>query len=376
VSTRKPSRSRSDFCRNGAGFLSEESGAYTIFAVIGFAMLMVFIGLVIDVGRVMNVHSQASSYADRIALAAAAELDGRPGALNRALNAARGIPDGNRLTLAGDNDNGRVDFRRLVFMSRLGNDPSNPDTRTPKFGDRVTREWRDGSFRGGVGQSRADRESRYVMVETTPERENYLFFSMLGGMAPGIDTSTTVAPQAVAGYKRELCNSAPVMVCNPFEGSPFNPGSTPITFSLQTGTWGAGNYSLIRIDSAGGLISDLLGGILRDPDPGTACFGNTVRVRSSLGLSQQVRNLLRTEINARIDDIPNGRLSVAVVNCQSNLFNLLFGRSVAVETYVKADITSQIAQNDTNVRLRLRFLNDSAPSVTDESLREYPVLAR
>jgi hypothetical protein len=412
VSTRITSRSRPGSSRTGAGFLKEDSGAYTIFAVIGFAMLMVVIGLVIDVGRVMNVHSQASSYADRIALTAAAELDGRPNALRSALTAARAIPIGERLTLSGNND---VGIQRLVFLSDLGVDPENPFARfganpcssRPSAGDRVTAVWRTGTPAPtrcpGVSANLADRETRYVMAETTPEKENYLFFPIAGALNPDIRTSATVAPQAVAGFKRELCNSAPVMVCNPDEtgfglNATFNAAAgRQFSVNLQSGVnWNSNNYSLLKVDSnVLSVNSTLLGvplnirlrNLLGRPNPGTACYANTVRPQSLLNLGLDLG--LATPIGslqAQVGDGFNDRYNsgedfpVVVVNCRQNRVPLLLALlgldvDVPIEAFARVRIVQAVAAN---LRLRLQIANRTRPTPGEEPdpLREYPVLVR
>jgi uncharacterized membrane protein len=85
---RNTTRFRPAEVRTAAGFLDQESGSVTIFAIVGFAFCMVIIGLAFDLGRVMGIHTEVSSYADRMALASARELDGRPDALQRAIGAA------------------------------------------------------------------------------------------------------------------------------------------------------------------------------------------------------------------------------------------------------------------------------------------------
>jgi len=380
VSTRTASRSRPDSGRNGAGFLKEDSGAYTIFAVIGFAMLMVIIGLVIDVGRVMNVHSQASSYADRIALAAAVELDGRPGALRRAVNAARSMPRGNRLTLSGDDT---VGINRLVFMSKLNDYDPPPYTRTPFEDDRVVRQWRSGQSLPSQSDP-ANRSARYVMVETTQEKENYLFFNLAGKLTPDVAKSATVAPQAVAGFQRELCNSAPVMVCNPSEsiriGAAFNPSTNQqIRFDLKTSLWGARNYSLLDVDADANVlgipVSINIRNLLGQQNPGAACYGNRVRSEGGLGLSLSVRADIRAGFNDRYDD-NRRQFPVAIVNCREHLLELLAGLDVPVETYAQVRMTERININDVNVRLRLQFLGPVSSGLPQDNLREYPVLMR
>jgi hypothetical protein len=229
---RTVSRSRPAKVRTAAGFLDQESGSVTIFAIVGFAMCMVIAGLVFDVGRVMGIHTQIKSFADRMALAAAAELDGRPGALARAVNITVGpsspIGEGHRFTL-GDDDS--LNIQRIVFLSALGPEPADPATPSPVPGDVRTARWTsDGGLvlEGGRTAAQADQETRFVVIEPEAEQENYVLFPLMAWLAPDMATQATVASQAVAGYRQNICNSPPIMLCNPAEASTLG---APFTFN-------------------------------------------------------------------------------------------------------------------------------------------------
>lgn len=287
---RRPlSRSRPATGRTNAGFLQQESGTVTIFAIIGFAMILVIVGLIIDVGRVMNVHSQSNSYADRVALAAAAELDSRSNALPRAVAAAQGadaqVDTGFRLTLSGDD---AVGVRKLTFLSTLGPDPSDPFARSPVPGDVITATWTpaDGLvYDAGTTAAAANRDTTFVLVDTTVETENYLFFPLLAALVPSMETSASVAPQAVAGFNRQVCNAPPLMICNINEatqgaGAPFNP--TPgqmIRAKMQGGGagWGPGVFGVL--DAPNGTGASAMRDYMARVDPNTFCTRGDVDVK-------------------------------------------------------------------------------------------------
>lgn len=289
------------------GFLTQDSGTVTIFAVIGFAMVMIIVGLVLDVGRVMNVHSQASSYADRVALTAAAELDGRTSALARAVNAARGenaqVDNGFRLTLSGDNT---VEVERIVFMSTLSDDPADPFARSPLPGDVVVGSWSRTAPNtinpvDPVQRAIADRRAAYVLIETTEEKERFLFFPLLGDLVP-MPEEATVAPQAVAGFNRRVCNSAPIMMCNINEapslagtGAAFTYDRTRMIRSrLKTvGTnWEPGMIALLP--HPGSNVRNDMARV----DPNTSCAGGRVTPFSA---GNTELDQFRDGINTRFD---------------------------------------------------------------------------
>ena len=401
MSTDTPSLSRPVWRRKGAGFLGEDSGAYTIFAVIGFAMLMGMVGLVVDVGRVMNIHTQASSYADRVALAAAGELDARRGAIRRAVTQARNIVDNERVGLTGDR---RVGIRQIEFLSSIGPDPANPDRRGPIPGDTVVRRWRSGEALPSETDG-ANGAARFALVTTTNETENFLFLPIAGLFNQDLRTSATVAPQAVAGFQRSMCNSAPIMVCNPSEsnfgiGADFRSrvgdrldlnlqGNLQLN-PLQRLRWSSNNYAMFSVNSGvlGIPLNISLRNLIGRTDPGTACYSDRIRPRNvsgmrlDLNLQTPVGDLqldLRRGLNDRYDN--GGRtFPAAVVNCrQNNALLLLANQGLNVEVPVEAYARVRMANRvGTDLVLHLQILDKPTPSLNagPDQLREYPVLVR
>jgi hypothetical protein len=303
--------------RTAAAFAAHDSGGVTIFAVISFAMLMMMVGLVVDVGRVMNVHSQVNFYADRVALAAAAQLDGRPGALTRAKDAALGIVEGLRFSLSGDTD---IGIEKLTFLSRLGADPSDPFARSPVDGDEVVATWvagegGGGSFTPSIAETDtfANGAATYVIVDTTDETEEFIFFPLLAALTPGPALeNATVAPQAVARFERSMCNIAPLMVCNPVEdvaGASFSPLTEKgrmIVARLHgpsSGPWGPGTYSVMRPTSfslnwSRSNLQRYMGRISQN----IGCFGSSVIVeRNDAGNFTDRRRGINEGLNVRFD---------------------------------------------------------------------------
>jgi Flp pilus assembly protein TadG len=368
------------------GFARNSDGGVTIFAVIAFSMLLVMIGLVFDVGRVMNVHSEAGSYADRAALAAAAELDGRPCAVVRAVAAVTGddgngcnydriVPRGRRLTLSGDSF---VSVQRMTFYSSWPLDPS----------PTVTARWTRGdTVRFTASQGTANRTSRYVMVETTQETEQFLFFSMFGSAT----SSATVAPRAIAGFERRVCNSTPLMICNPDESSPFNAQAGRDINNLRlhyTGGWGRGQFALLDVANRS---PNALENYMESSNPDTQCYARRVSVEQAFN-NQQSQAILEG-LDDRDDD--NDVIPVAIVNCNQNS-GLLSGSQaiprVPIETWARVEVTDvsheeECVEWDRDRRGNRRCtrtvdhyemdLEVRGTMPADENVtREYPVLVR
>ncbi len=299
-------------------FASQEDGAATIFVVVMFTLMVAFTGMVIDVGRILNIHSQASSYVDRVALAAAAELDAESGAMQRSVRAGVGdaadgpiIPQGFRFSLSGDN---AVNVSRMVFMSAIADDPADPYARSPLAGDTVLCEWTSGAGfdcgASGLTVAEADLEAAFVLVDATTETENYIMFPIAAALSPGLATDASVAPQAVAGFNQEVCNAPPLAICNPYE----NPGGggdfTPVVgqqILLKTkgsgASWAPGNFGLLQMQSDAG-------GNLCNGAPGSAAFircvlslqnPNTRCISTRVSTAPGEKNTIHNGLNVRFD---------------------------------------------------------------------------
>src|SRR5688572_23168740 len=70
----------------------DSEGMALIYVTVIAAVLMGFVGLVIDGSRLFITNTQAQSAADAAALAAASQLDGLPDSITRATNAAQATP--------------------------------------------------------------------------------------------------------------------------------------------------------------------------------------------------------------------------------------------------------------------------------------------
>ncbi|MCK5384935.1 MAG: hypothetical protein KAJ29_05110 [Alphaproteobacteria bacterium] len=276
--------------RRDYGYFRDECASVTIFAVVTFAFLMAFTGLVFDVGRIFNLHSQAQAYADEVALAAAAELDGESGSIQRAIRAVVGdgqrdsmIDSGFRLTLSGDN---AVNIESLTFLSALAADPADPDTRQPLAGDTKLCTWT-----GGTSDCIADDDAQaaFVLATTSIETEDFHLFPIAGAFVPNMIDQASVQPQALAGFIREVCNIPPMAICNPDEdpggggGFTARPGQQ-ILLQAQGGggaTWTPGNFGFLDLTGLGenecsGGGANYLRCILGLVNPNTQCLSADV----------------------------------------------------------------------------------------------------
>ncbi len=274
-------------------YLHDERGAVTVFILIMFTFLLAFGGLIFDVGRLFNIHSQSQAYADDVALAAAAELDGQSGAVSRAILTVTGnggtvspmVDAGSRLSL---NANKTVGVQNLIFMSAIAADPT-PGTRSPIAGDTqlATYDVTSGAttYESGITSSNIDAKAHYVLVTTTQETENYILFPIAKLFFGSMPTSASVQPQAIAGFKNEICNYPPMFICNPYEscsgGGSFTPTIGQQINLKNSSSFAPGNFGFLDLSNVGsnackGGGANLLRCMLAVLNTNTQCISNTL----------------------------------------------------------------------------------------------------
>ena len=193
-------------------FVSDTTGALFIQMIIYFVLVIGVAGLALDVGRIYTINTSMQAYVDQVALSAAEELDGRPGAIKRARLAAFGgtystdehqdNPMQKRAPFGDDPENDRIDLHELLFISDLPD-----DTGYQYFIDDLPALATD-----------VDADAEYVVVIARPKSilTSVLRFTGWGnGRAPG---GFATAAVAVAGLEDGgLCENAIFMFCNPNE---------------------------------------------------------------------------------------------------------------------------------------------------------------
>ncbi len=277
----------------------DERGVITVMAVISTGLFVAIGGLAIDLGRLYNLHSQLQTYADQVALAAAAELDGQAGAIARARRAALGeVGDGPPLVDVQTFAVGIPDLRVLepAFLRALPEDPLH-QYETFDLAPYVTTE---------------DSEARFVWVTVEPREMRFLMLPIMNVFADReliVGDSATTSATAVAGFTREVCNFPPLMMCNPYETAG-NKEFTPILgqqILLKTqgsgAAWVPGDFGLLdTVGSAGeGECTGGLGGtnrircVMALINPNSQCVGGRVNVRPGAAVA------VHAGLNVRFD---------------------------------------------------------------------------
>jgi Putative Flp pilus-assembly TadE/G-like len=187
-------------------FKDSEDGALLVFFAICCAAIFLIAALSFDLGRRASTQTELQSFADNVALAAAGELNGFPGAITRARTAADELisdsfvfGDGDRL-LAGDTD------YSIYFYESL---PADDQT--------VMSNAACGSFPAPLCQNvpANDFIARFVRVEVNEVDVPWVFANLLSMFSSDPLPDEAVAARAVAGYTSLACDIAPVFFCLP-----------------------------------------------------------------------------------------------------------------------------------------------------------------
>jgi len=288
--------------RCARAFARNEDGAMTILALLMTVMLLGLGALVVDIGRLYNLHSQMQGYVDQVALAAAAELDGGADAIERATRAALG--DGTNPPMVRDVQNFAVGAAELSIQPLQFYRQIPPDNAADYD-----------SLLAGFATTDPS-EAEFVRARAAPLQENFFLMPLVAmiGSQFGADVATAVTAeaQAIAGFTREVCNTPPLMICNPFENVP--PGNTGFTPTIGQqilikkqgpgSAWANGIYALLQtVEGAGEpTCNGGLGGANRIRcvfgliSPNSQCVGRTVTIRGGQAESTNAGLNLRFDI--------------------------------------------------------------------------------
>ncbi|MEL7275759.1 MAG: pilus assembly protein TadG-related protein [Pseudomonadota bacterium] len=216
----------------------DEDAVIAIQVIIFSVMLLTASGMVIDFGRAYSAHSQMQGFVDKAALAAASELDGNSGAIDRATAAANSVSLTSSYV-----DSGAFAIKEIVF---LNNNPEDDGTFDYSAIARDSLETTD------------DTDARYVLVIAAEASVRLSLLSMnIGGETSDV-SDVAFTTYAVARYDEAICGGLTNLVmCNPFE-------DTGESFSdKMTGLAGAQMMLTSDLDMSGAPQLSTDGGAIR-----------------------------------------------------------------------------------------------------------------
>lgn len=193
-------------------------------------------GLAFDYAHMAALNSELQNAADQSALAAASQLDGKAGAQSRAIAAAQTLIN-NVTYFANDAGGTAVTVPTLTFYSAFS----------------------DSSQTAATG----DADSHFVQVQVGARTANFTLTPIVGVLSSGPMTA-----KAVAGLGSAICNSPPVMLCNPneahgdtsFDATAYA-GDGVLLVANTGGGWVPGNFGYLDSNFGNGAtgLKEVLG---------------------------------------------------------------------------------------------------------------------
>jgi hypothetical protein len=281
-------------------FFGAERGALLVFFAMCCAAIFLIAALSFDLGKRASTQAELQTYADNVALAAAGELDGMPGAIARATTAANQLIRDSHTFGEGNRDLTGPDDFTLSFYADL---PTNETLWTASL-DRELPE--------------NDRSARFARVEVTPVSVDWSFARILTVFSSAPLPDSNVAAEATAGFSGMACDTTPVFFCMP-------PAQTGVD---TDGVWDPANHigDTIKLTTASGAASNWGPGSMGFIDIGGAvdtaspCFG---------AIGPELYNCLSTVATRRTQCIENGALSLQdgeVEDISERYFNVRMDR--------------------------------------------------
>jgi Flp pilus assembly protein TadG len=220
-----------------------ERGAVAPTIALSLTGLIAAGGLAFDYARLVSLDTELQDAADQAALAAASQLDGTDGSMQRATAAAQSLLT-NRTLMANDQNASRtsVTIPVVAFYATVADAEAdaNPITNTANFA-----------------------QAHYTRVAVDARRANFALTPIVGAF-----TSGDLHAEAVAGMKSAVCKVPPLMMCNPRPGTTFDADAMKGVGLQATGHgndrsgtggtntgWGPGDFGFL--DVGAGQNSDL-----------------------------------------------------------------------------------------------------------------------
>jgi Flp pilus assembly protein TadG len=217
--------------------------AVTLPAIIGFSLLA------IDMSRVNNLHNDLQKGADALALATAAELDGKSDSITRA------------------------DFALATLVSNKYGFSTTPGPPATLAAAGVTRRYLKSLpatdnlaiaaanvITDEVGDAT---KARYVEIKVKPVGFSAIF--PVSFLSPGASGSFNVGAVAVAGFSTSVCDFTPMFICNPYSsiqalGDTLRGNKRPmVALKAQGGgnKYGPGDYGFLNTPDGSQATPDL-----------------------------------------------------------------------------------------------------------------------
>ncbi|PWJ88345.1 Flp pilus assembly protein TadG [Mesorhizobium loti] len=275
-------------------FWNDQRGVAMLLVAIMLPVLIGFSLLAIDMSRATGLHQQLQKGIDAIALAAAAELDGRSDSITRAnLTVTTLLANQTLYSELG----GHTLVPADVTVTYLTGIPASDETALTAAGvDANSVNW-------------ASSDPKLVsLAEVTINASGLAkgagaFATIFPASLVGSTDTFDIRPQAVAGFVQSICETVPLFMCNPFETTDSSTSKT-IQQAFASGDTYSREFRVLKVDSNPGpgnfgLIDNNLSS-LRDAiamgTSGTCYSRDALTTKTGVTLGQ-----VNTGLNVRFD---------------------------------------------------------------------------
>lgn len=280
-------------------FWNDQRGVAMILVAIMLPVLIGFALLAIDMSRANGLHNDLQKGVDALALATAAELDGRADSITRA-NLAKATLLTNKTKFSTSDDPTSHDHTLAVAdvtVTYLTGIPAD---------DSITLS-AAGVDANGVNWASTDPKAvtfSLVTVNASGLADGAgAFATIFPASFIGSNDTIDIQPQAVAGFVQSICETVPIFMCNPFEtNDPLT--SKTIQQAFASGDTYSREFRILKVDSNPGpgnfgLLENGLTSIQEGMAKGTAgtCYSRTsLTTKTGVTLGQ-----VNTGLNVRFD---------------------------------------------------------------------------
>ncbi|TGP92574.1 MULTISPECIES: pilus assembly protein TadG-related protein [unclassified Mesorhizobium] len=275
-------------------FWNDQRGIAMILVAIMIPVLIGFSVLAIDMSRVNGLHNDLQKGVDAMALAAAAELDGRSDSITRANLAVTTLVTNNTLfSTSGDHPLVLADMT-VTYLTGI---PASDETALSAAGVDA-----DGTNWASI-DPKAVSFAEVTINASGVAAGAGAFATIFPASLVGSRDTMDIQPQAVAGFVQSICETVPLFMCNPFETADSSTSKT-IQQAFASGDTYGREFRILKVDSNPGpgnfgLIDNNLSS-LRDAiaigTSGTCYNRNALTTKTGVTLGQ-----VNTGLNTRFD---------------------------------------------------------------------------
>lgn len=276
-------------------FWNDQRGVAMILVAIMLPVLIGFALLAIDMSRANGLHNDLQKGVDALALATAAELDGRSDSITRAeLAKTTLLTNKTKFSTSGNHTLALAD----VTIKYLTGIPADDSIGLNAAGvDANGHDWSSTDPKA-VSFSLVTVNPSVAAADGAGAFEAIFPASFLGG-----NNTFDIRPQAVAGFVQSICETVPIFMCNPFETTdPLT--SKTIQQAFASGDTYSREFRILKVDSNPGpgnfgLLDNSLTSLRDAIAMGTAgtCYNrNAITTKTGVTLGQ-----VSAGLNVRFD---------------------------------------------------------------------------